>query len=238
MLNKRLAKFLLFVLFAFLSCNVYAQEGGVENQPKYDKAPIHFGFVLGLNIANFRVQLVDDFRIRDTTYSVTAKSVSGLNLGIIANIRVWDYCDLRFIPSLAFAQRNLIYHLNYADTLDEYVPKKIESTYLELPLDLKFKSKRIGNYRIYVLAGVKYAIDMVSQEKVLAKDKEIVKLNRYDYGYEVGLGFDFYMVYFKFSPEIKMFNGMSNLLIQDGRLFARPIKALYSKTFVLSFTFE
>jgi hypothetical protein len=238
MMQKRFAKYLLIVLSVSFSCTAFAQETQVENQPKYDKAPIHFGFLLGLNISNFRVQLVDNFRLHDTTYSVTAKSVSGLNLGIIANLRIWDYFDLRFIPSLAFSQRNLIYHLNYADTIDEYVPKKVESTYLEFPLDLKFKSKRIGNYRIYVLFGGKYAIDMVSQEKVLAKDKEIVKLNRYDYGYEVGLGFDFYMVYFKFSPEIKMFNGMSNLLVQDGRLFAKPIKALYSKTFVLSFTFE
>jgi hypothetical protein len=233
-----LRKFFAAILITLLTLNVFAQEAGVENQPKYDKAPIHFGFLLGINVSNFRVQLVDDFRIRDTVYTVTAKSVSGLNLGIIANLRVWDHFDLRFIPSLSFSQRNLIYNLTYSDTLDENIVKKIESTYLELPLDLKFKSKRIGNYRVYVLAGVKYSIDMVSQEKVLAKDKEIVKLNRYDYGYEIGLGFDFYMVYFKFSPEIKMFNGMSNLLIQDGRLFAKPIKALYSKTFVLSFTFE
>jgi hypothetical protein len=234
----RLGKLIINTFLLFLSVNAFAQEGEVENQPKYDKQPIHFGFLLGLNMSNFKVQLVDDFRIRDTIYTVTAKSVSGLNLGIIANIRVWDYFDLRFIPSLAFSQRNLIYNLTYSDTLQEDIVKKIESTYLEFPLDLKFKSKRIGNYRVYVLVGAKYAIDMVSQEKVLAKDKEIVKLNRYDYGYEVGLGFDFYMTYFKFSPEIKMFNGMNNLLVQDGRLFAKPIKALYSKTFVLSFTFE
>jgi len=229
--------FLVCLLFAFLAINVSAQQRQVENLPKYDKAPIHFGFVLGLNKANFKVQLVDNFRIRDTVYTVSAESVSGLNLGIISNLRVGDFFDIRFIPSLSFAQRNLNYHLIY-DTLDENITKKIESTYLELPLDLKFKSKRIGNYRIYVLGGFKYAIDMVSQEKVLAKDKEIVKLNRYDYGYEVGLGFDFYMIYFKFSPEIKMYNGLNNLLVQDGRLFAKPISALYSKTFLLSFTFE
>ena len=230
--------FSLLILFIFCLQWASAQQGEVENLPKYDKQPIHFGFVLGLNKSNFKVQLVDDFRIRDTVYTVTAQPVSGLNLGIISNLRMWDFFDLRFIPSLSFAQRNLVYHLTYSDTLNENITKKIESTYLEFPLDLKFKSKRIGNYRVYVLGGFKYAIDMVSQEKVLAKDKEIVKLNRYDYGYEIGVGFDFYMTYFKFSPEIKMFNGMTNLLVQDGRMFAKPIKALYSKTFLLSFTFE
>jgi hypothetical protein len=226
-------------LLCFLLFNsAFAQEKQVENLPKYDKQPIHFGFLLGLNKSNFKVQLIDDFRIQDTVYTVTAESVSGLNLGIISNLRVWDYFDLRFIPSLSFAQRNLNYHLFYNDTLDENIPKKIESTYLEFPLDLKFKSKRIGNYRIYILGGAKYAIDMVSQEKVLAKDKQIVKLQRYDFGYEIGLGVDFYMTYFKFAPEIKMFNGLNNLIVQDGRTFAKPIKGLYSKTFLISFTFE
>jgi hypothetical protein len=239
MLKKGLLNFVfILILFAlsFLSAN--GQSSQVENQPKYDKQPIHFGFFLGFNEANFKVQLVDNFRILDTVYSVTAETVTGLNLGIISNLRIGDLFDLRFTPSLSFVQRNLIYHITYSDTLQEDITKKVESTYLEFPLDLKFKSKRIGNYRIYVLAGGKYAIDMVSQEKVLAKDKEIVKLNRYDYGYEIGLGFDFYMEFFKFSPEIKMYNGMNNLLIQDGRIFAKPISGLYSKTFLISFTFE
>jgi hypothetical protein len=118
------------------------------------------------------------------------------------------------------------------------VTKTIESTYLEFPIDLKFKSNRINNYRIYVLGGFKYGIDMISQAKVESKDKDFVKLKRNDLGYEVGLGFDFYLVYFKFSPEIKMFNGLDNLLVQDGRRYSRPLKGLYSRIFLVSFNFE
>src|SRR6185436_6914587 len=103
--------------------------------------------------------------------------------------------DLRFIPSLAFASRNLRYFFIYNDTTRGEVLKSIESNYLELPVCLKFKSKRIRNYRVYVLAGVKYTIDMISQASVEAKDKEFVKLRKFDYGYEIGLGFDFYMPY-------------------------------------------
>jgi hypothetical protein len=228
----------LILFFLFINLNGFAQEHQVENQPKYDKQFFHPGFELGINSASFRVQLVDNFRVLDTVYTATAQSVAGLNLGIITDIRIGDHFNFRFIPSLSFVQRNLVYHLFYSDTLDEDITKKIESTYLEFPFDLKFKSKRIGNYRIYVLAGFKYAVDMVSQEKILAKDKQIVKLNRYDYGYEVGFGFDFYLEYFKFSPELKMFNGLNNLLVQDGRLFAKPIKGLYSKIFMVSFCFQ
>jgi hypothetical protein len=109
--------FNLFFFFFFISIRGFSQQRQVENQPKYDKQVFHPGFALGLNYSNFRVQLVDDFRIRDTVYTVTAEKVTGLNLGIIGDIRVGEYFNLRLIPSLSFAQRNLIYHLTYTDNL-------------------------------------------------------------------------------------------------------------------------
>ena len=225
------------LLMAFTSG---AQRRQVMNLPKYDRAKIHFGFVLGINVSKFRVEPVGDLRIRDTVYSIVPRGTSGLNLGIISNVKLGEHFDLRFIPALAFTQRNLEYSMVYTDSnfSRETITKQVESTYLEFPFELKFKSSRIDNYRIYVLAGWKFAIDMVSQAKVLAKDKEIVKLSKNDNGYEIGMGFDFYMTYFKFSPEIKMYNGLKNLLVQDNRRFSNPLNGLYSKAFVISFTFE
>ncbi len=226
------------VLFLFLFFSSSAQREGVLNQPKFDFKTVHFGFTLGLNVSDFNVNLVPDFKYHDSIYTVVPEGITGLNLGIISNLRLGNYFDLRFIPQLSFSQRNLNYTISYLDTVRKPVVKTIESNYLEFPVDLKFKSRRIRNYRIYVLVGWKYAIDMISQASVEAKDKDIVKLKRYDYGYEIGLGFDFYMPYFKFSPEIKMYHGLNNLVVQDGKPFARAIDALFSKTFVLTFNFE
>ena len=214
------------------------RDGVVKNLPKYDKQPIHFGFVLGVNSSGFRVKYAPDFHVRDSVYTIEPESVAGLNLGIISNLRIGNHFDLRFIPALSFAQRNLQYQFLYTPGNGEADLKKVESTYLEFPLLLKFKSERINNYRIYVLGGFKYSIDMVSQAKVQDVDKELIKLQRNDFGYEIGFGFDFYMAYFKFSPEIKMYHGIPNLLVQDGSRFASPLSGLYSKVFVLSFTFE
>ncbi|MBK6445873.1 MAG: PorT family protein [Bacteroidetes bacterium] len=208
------------------------------NLPKYDHQKIHFGFTLGLNSTNFKVTLVPDFKTMDSIYVVESEPVSGLNLGIISNLRLGEYWDLRFIPALSFAQRNLIYQFKYPDSTSAGTTKSVESTYLEFPLDLKFKSKRVTNYRMYVLAGARYSIDMVSQAKVRDKDRDIVKLKRYDFGYEIGLGFDFYLTYFKFSPEIKMFNGLNNLLVKDNSRYASPLDKLNSKIFLVSFLFE
>jgi hypothetical protein len=221
------------------SRDVLAQQRQVvKNLPKYDHQPVHFGFVLGMNSSGFRTEFIPDYHLRDTIYTLTPSSVAGLNLGIISNIRIGNHFDLRFIPSLSFAQRNLEYFFLYAPGNGETDLKKVESTYLEFPVDLKFKSARINNYRIYVLAGMKYSIDMVSQAKVTNTDKELIKLKRYDYGYEIGIGFDFYMTYFKFSPEIKVYHGLPNLLVKDGTRFSNPLDGLYSQVFALSFTFE
>ncbi|MBK9525516.1 MAG: PorT family protein [Bacteroidetes bacterium] len=229
----------LLMLFIFSTNHSKAQlNNSPINLPKYDHQKIHFGFTLGLNSTNFKVTLVPDFKTMDSIYVVESEPVSGLNLGIISNLRLGEYWDLRFIPALSFAQRNLIYQFKYPDSTSAGTTKSVESTYLEFPLDLKFKSKRVTNYRMYVLAGARYSIDMVSQAKVRDKDKDIVKLKRYDFGYEIGLGFDFYLTYFKFSPEIKMFNGLNNLLVKDNSRYASPLEKLNSKIFLVSFLFE
>ncbi len=232
-------KILLSIAFFICVFQTSAQRQGTMNLPKYDHQKIHFGFLLGMNFSDLKAALVSDFRISDSIYTVDCEPVVGLNLGILANLRLGEYFDLRFLPSLSFAQRNLTYNFSYNDTTSPAtVVKNVESNYLEFPIDLKFKSKRLTNYRIYVLAGFKYSIDMISQASVDSKDNEIVKLRRYDYGYEIGLGFDFYMPFFKFSPEIKMYHGLNDLLVQDGRVYSNMLSGLFSKVFVLNFTFE
>jgi hypothetical protein len=232
--------FCVLIILLFTASSTHAQRRKVMNLPKYDRSRIHFGFVLGLNISKFRVDPVENLRIADTVYSIVPKATSGLNLGIISNLKLGEHWDFRFIPALAFTQRNLEYGIILTDPKyqEETIIKQVESTYLEFPFLLKFKSTRIDNYRVYVLAGWKFAIDMVSQAKVLAKDKEIVKLTKNDSGYEIGVGFDFYMTYFKFSPEIKMYNGVRNILVQDERRFSSPLNSLSSKSFVISLLFE
>ncbi len=229
-------------ILLFLFCLPYWVMGQLDNVPinlpKYDQQKLHFGFTLGINSSTFLIDRVGDLKIRDTVYSIEAEAASGLNLGIIGNLRLGEYFDFRFIPTLSFGQRNLIYHIIYNDTSESNSRKKIESSYIEFPIEFKYKSKRRNNYRVYVLAGFKYGIDMVSQAKVKNKEKDIIKLNRKDYGYEIGVGFDFYMTYFKFSPEIKMYNGLKNLLFRENTIYASPLEALYAKTFVVSFTFE
>lgn len=229
--------FLLLFVFLFNAVG-YSQRNTVQNLPKYDKQRLHFGFLLGMNKTDFVVKRIGTFNYLDSLYVVEVQPTSGFNLGIVSNLRLAEHFDLRFVPDLAFSQRNLIYSFYENGVPFSTTVKQIESTFLEFPLEVKYKSARVKNYRVYVLAGFRYSIDMVSQEKVENKDRDFVRLSRKDYGYTIGLGFDLYMQLFKLSPEIKMYHGIPDLLVPDNRIFSTSLSSLRSKIWQLSLTFE
>ncbi|MGI8892074.1 MAG: porin family protein [Bacteroidia bacterium] len=235
---KLFKKISFIIIFLLLGNVALAQKPWIKNLPDYDKQRLHFGFSVGINYTDFIVTLPGDFKYHDSVYVVESYPQSGLNLGIITNLRLGEYFDLRFVPTLSFASRVLEYSLQYNGIEDDFIIKKVESTFIDLPIYLKFKSERVHNYRFYVLAGGKYTIDLVSQEKVQEEEKQLVKLLRNDYGYEIGVGYDFYFELFKFSPELKFFRGFNNLLVKDDLLINRSIDKLHSQIFTISFNFE
>jgi hypothetical protein len=213
--------------------------------PKYDRQRLHFGFSLGVNSTTFAVRNVENIQQFDSVFVIDPQPQVGFNLGIITDLRIGQHFNLRFIPDLSFADRRLKYTLSTIDTLGQPVERseeqKLESVLLEFPLSLKFKSVRIndGNWRVYILGGGKFIMDMASQSKIKTGDNEVVvKLNRIDYAYEAGVGFDIYMQYFKFSPELKVSFGLNNLLVKDETIYTQSINKLNSMAFLLSFHFE
>jgi len=235
---------LLYCLFFFciLSCglpfNAKAQKRPrIENLPKYDLKPYHFGFALCVNKMDFSIHPVQDYKSFDSLFVVQSTPQWGFNIGIVSNLRINDYADLRFVPTLSFGQRILDYTLNYKNGI-VHTQKKIESTFIDFPLILKYKSKRLNNMRAYVLGGGQYSIDLASQAKKKDKNNDLVKLYANDYSLQAGVGFDFYLEYFKFSTELKMMYGLRDLLKRDNSIYTNSIDKLNSKIFQLSFLFE
>jgi hypothetical protein len=104
----------------------------------------------------------------------------------------------------------------------------------------KYKSERAGNFRAYLIGGAKYSLDMASQKDInstLVKDI-LVKIDDTDFLAVFGIGFDLYLTYFKFSPEITYSFGLKNLLIQENNVLTKPIDRLTSKIIQISFNFE
>ncbi|MFM2285814.1 MAG: hypothetical protein RLZZ543_1311 [Bacteroidota bacterium] len=234
-------RILLFVLLltGITASDVQAQKRRVLNLPNYDLQTIHFGFLLGVNTLNFIPTPIKDLRDVDSVLTILPGSGSGFSLGIISNLHMGDNFDLRFTPTLSFGERKLTYKINFVSSDSVmFRDKSVESTLLEFPISLKFKSARLNNGRAYLIGGVKPVIDLASQDKVDDKGEKILKLKRNDFNAEIGFGFDFYSQYFKFTPELKMAYGLKNLLVQDNNVYTLGLNSIHSKAFYLSFTFE
>ena len=146
--------------------------------------------------------------------------------------------DLRFVPALIFGERHLEY--GFLDSLENYTNeiKRIESTLLDFPIYIKYKSERYNNIRTYVMGGIKYSMDIASQDEIDDEGQKIVKLKKNDLMGEIGFGIDFYLEYFKFSPQIKLSQGFINLLKTDQSIYTQSISNLATNGWMLSFTFE
>lgn len=236
---QKITKYLLISVFIFLSVKAFPQKyKKSQNLARYDFQKIHFGFTLGINELNFNLQKNSNTITNDTLKTIYTKSQKGFNLGIVSNLRLGKYTDLRFVPALIFGERQLEYEfLNNANSNNEKL-KKIESTLLEFPVYLKYKSERYNNFRAYIMSGIKYSMDIASQDEIDDEGQEIVKLKKNDLMGEIGFGLDFYLEYFKFSPQIKISHGLINLLTKDQSVYTQSINGLRTNGWMLSFTFE
>lgn len=230
------------LLLAASSLQARAQRPGikVENLPNFDLHRFHFGFLLSYNTSDFYMTLKPTAPFQDSVLVINHVKQPGFNLGIVASLNMTDNLSLRFLPTLAFEDRILKYSFRKPDGKIASFQKPIESTYLEFPLLLKFRSDRINNFAVYVIGGGKFGIDMASKKDVDNSIDEdiVVKLDKYDYSAEIGGGIDMFLPYFKFGIELKTGIGIPNVLVDDGTRFSNPIQSLRTKTYVLTFTFE
>lgn len=223
-----------------LAVHAYAQFG-VPNLLKYDKRRFHFGFTLGYNNFDYRISSKADLAEYDSLMLIHTRPMSGFSLGIVTNLSLGKYFDLRFIPGLSFGDRYIDYTIRYPDGSEIVTPKNVESVYLDLPILFKYKSSRmLNNIRAYVIAGGQYTFDMISakKKKAPANGEVVLKLNPHDVQAQVGVGFDFYCTYFKFTTELKMSFGFLNMLVPENNMYATSVTGLHAKNIQISFIFE
>lgn len=238
---KRLRYVLVTLLL--LGCMIpeaMAQRPKIQNLQQFDNRRFHFGFTLGYNRTNFIMEQKANYSFEDSILSVQPYRQPGFNLGIVSELHISKNWGLRFVPALSFQDRSLQYVFLESDGGTTFVEKRVESTFLDFPLTFKYRTDRVNNFAAYAVAGGKYSIDMASQQDVnqsLGTDA-ILKINRHDYSWEAGIGFDFFLQYFKFGLEFRSSFGLRNVLIQDNSIYSSPLESLRTKGFLISFTFE
>jgi hypothetical protein len=207
-----------------------------KNNPNYDERKLTYGFLIGLHTSTYQLKYADAFADPtkfDTLHSVIPKWKPGFSLGFIVNYRLNDVLDLRVTPKVGFYEHEVIYR--YTDNTPQE-SRLVETTMVELPLLLKYKSERRGNIRMYMIGGVKPAIEASGQKEL--ENSETLEVKTSNLHLEAGFGFDLYYPLFKFSPEIRFSRGIMDILENRDNPFGKPLSRVNTNTLTIYFLFQ
>jgi hypothetical protein len=237
LLRKKTLRLIGSFFFFLLSLSASAQKPLFQED--HDNKPYYFGITLASSLSRFQTHLHAAFLSQDTILVAEPANSGGFALGLSATVHLTNRFEGRFNPQLSFMDRTISYQLKIPDEeLGTNVPKKIESVIVSFPLQLKFNSDRIGNFRVYMLGGGKVDFDLASNARA-RKAEELVKIQKLDYGIEAGLGFNFYFKSFIFSPEIKISNGLGDIHSRDVNLkYSSVLDKIQSRMIVFSIHLE
>ena len=207
-----------------------------------DNKLYYFGLSLSAVRSRFQLEHDPTFLQQDSILVSEPGNAPGLSLRLVAALNLSYRFELRFNPGLIFTDRPILYKLNpnYPPDMDQgyNVKKSVESIITTFPLDVKFKSDRIGNFRVYMLGGVKADIDLASNAQKRKADDQ-VKIGKYSYGIEGGIGFSFYRKSVTVSPELKISNGINNLHDRNPVLnYSRVLGSIQSRMIIFTIHLE
>ncbi|RDC63514.1 type IX secretion/gliding motility protein PorT/SprT [Adhaeribacter pallidiroseus] len=226
----------LILYLAFNSQTVQAQYKIKKiNLSNHDDKSMHYGFHLSLNVAKFKLEHSQYYQ--DTVYTsdgstIFSKGTPGFNIGFVLNKKITDYVDLRFLPGVGFYSRTL----TYKDFEGVESTQEFGLTSAEFPLLVKLKSERRKNVRMYVVGGAKATVNVGNKKKGDAVTA--LEINANDFALEYGVGVDLFYPFFKFAPEIRFSNGLTNLRSPGRSLGAKSLDRVTTNTVTLYLFFE
>jgi hypothetical protein len=222
-----------------ISSYSFGQKQKPKNASWYDEKLLHFGFSLGFNTMDFDITPSQTFLDSTGIYPEVSILNPGINIQIVTDLRPAKYLDIRFLPGVSFGQRVVRYYKNGVLINGN---QRLESSFLEFPLLLKYKGDRLNNVRPYVIGGLNYRYDLAGKKEFDDAKPVYIRLKRPDLYYELGAGLDFYLTYFKLSVELKMSNGIGNILIKEAAPghteYYNAIEKMKSQIWILAFHFE
>jgi hypothetical protein len=234
---------LFILIFIFCVSAVYAQKPKVKNFPNYDDRPIHFGFTVGLNTMDYSVRPAN-YNERPDTFGLIADVLNpqpGFHVQMVSSFKITEYITFRCLPGLSFGQRELNFNSRFGNTEKNH-SMILESSYIEVPCLIKYRSKRVNNYGAYLIGGVNFRYDIAANKEYPESADVYMKVKPFDIAYEAGMGLDFYLPFFKFAVELKMSTGIFDILrhdyYKDDIVYKNSIDKLKSSLFMVSFHFE
>ena len=170
---------------------------------------------------------------------IQVKKTIGFNVGVVADLRLHEYFNLRFEPGLYYTKRDL-YYPGFDKELD-YL-REVSSTYINFPLLLKFSALRAGNVRPYLLGGASTTLNLSANNKSIDDNyDQKFRVKPWTFNYEIGFGIDIFTEYFIFSPSVRGQFGIGDELIRDNNPnspWTGNIDSMKSRALLVNFTFN
>ncbi len=231
-------KAILFIIIISLAITgVQAQVERVRNQPYADMKLYHLGFHVGIHTQDVILTHSGVSTDGQIWYAEVPSFSPGFSVGVIGDMYLNPYLNLRVIPTIHFGDRT--FEFREKNTGEEF-KTNIRSNYVTLPINIKYSALRLNNYRPYLIAGVYGAID------IGRKKGNPLLMKGVDYGVEFGFGCDIYLPFFKLCPELKFCFGLSDILEKDRSdlidkelmKYTNAFSKATSRLIVLTFNFE
>ena len=241
------------IITLLLATTCFSQKRTIQHKPYIDLRPMHFGILVGMNLQDVEfenigpqtITLEDGITQQQTVVCDADRWNTGFSVGVLTNLRLNEYLNLRFSPTMHFGAKHLTFHnltnMGQQEGLLHEERQDMKNTYVAFPLDLKFCAERWNNYRPYMTAGINPMINLTG------KSQDFVQLKRSDLFLEVGFGCDFYLPFFKLIPELKFCYSLSDAIdhkhaeeLKDAnkRIYTNAVTSGHSKMIVLTFYFE
>lgn len=227
--------FIPLICLLFFCPNLKAQfnERPVINLENKDKKILNFAYYLGFNQYDFK------FDYKENEEDILVDKTFGFNVGVVTEIRLNEFFDVRFEPGLSYTSRRLGFP-GFTEERDAI--RDVKSTYINFPLLLKASTKRLGNFRPFLVGGVSASLNLGSNQDALDDNASgTFRMKKIVYNYELGFGIDFYLQYFKFTPSIRGVFAITDELVPDNdvnSLWTGNIEALRTRGLFINFTFE
>lgn len=234
-----------FILLVIIGLTASVQSFSQKQKPVniipvlWEEKFLHFGFSLGFNAMDFNITPSLSNMQADSLYPEVSMLNPGINIQIVTGIRPAEFFEIRFLPGVAFGQRNVRFYKNQVLENDK---QRLESSFLEFPVLLKVKGMRLNNVRPYLIGGLNYRYDLAGKKEYDNDRPVYLRIKRSDLYYELGTGLDFYLPYFKLSVELKMSNGFRDILVHDPTSsypkYSKAIESMRSQIWIIAFHFE
>ncbi len=204
-----------------------------------DNKLLRWGYFLGFNSYDYNFDYEEDLR------DIYVKKSPGFSVGLIGNLRINNFIDLRLEPGLLITTRELHYSQTYftgTTFKSSDLIREVKSTYIHIPLLVKISTKRVNNFKPFIVGGFSTALNLSSNQDNPEDNKNRqFRTKKNSLFYELGFGVDLYLYNFKFTPSIRGLFGIGDELVRDkdpNSPWTSNIASMKTRGVFVNFTFQ